>query len=215
MTSTPTPPRRPVTAGDLDQAFQLAVTTLRQAPISHWDKLADHLEWTCWETVEHVCDLVSYAFQLGLSKPLLDASMPLARTSRRPGAPASAVHVDRAAGPDGLLLVLEATGALLAAMVRTRSPLVRAYHPYGISDPEGFAAMGITEALVHTHDVAQSLALSWTPSVDMCSRVLDRLFPAAPPGADSWATLLWATGRRELSGHRRLTAWRWDCYVRL
>jgi hypothetical protein len=144
---------------------------------------------------------VSYAAQLGPRKPLLDASLPLARQARRPGGPASAVHVDRAAGPDGLLLVLEATGALLAAMVRTRQPQVRAYHAYGISDPEGFAAMGITETLVHTHDVAQGLALSWVPPADVCSRVLNRLFPDAPAGADSWVTLLWATGRGELPGH--------------
>jgi hypothetical protein len=213
MTTPPTPRRR-VTAGDLDQAFRLAVTALHQAPLSGWDNPAGSLQWTCWETAEHLCDQVSNAVQLGPSEPLLDATLPLARKARRPGGPATTVHVDRAAGPDGLLLVLEATGAVLAAMVRTRSPQLRAYHPYGISDPEGFAAMGITETLVHTHDLAQGLDLPWVPPADVCLRVLTRLFPGAPPGADSWSTLLWATGRGELPGHPRLTAWRWDSTVR-
>lgn len=206
-------PRRKITAGDLDEAIQRATAALHQAPPSGWDNRAGSLEWTCWETVEHLCGLVSYAAQLGPRNPLLDGSLPLSREARRPGGPASAVHVDRAAGPDGLLLVLEATGALLAAVVRTRPPQVRAYHTYGISDPEGFAAMGITEALVHTHDVAQGLALPWQPPADLCSRVLARLFPDTPTGAGSWATLLWATGRAELPGHPQRTTWRWDSTV--
>jgi hypothetical protein len=59
--------------------------------------------------------------------------------SRRPGGPANAVHADRAAGPAGLLQVLEASGALLVAMVRTTPSRVRAHHGHGASDPEGFA----------------------------------------------------------------------------
>jgi hypothetical protein len=129
--------------------------------------------------------------------------------SRRPGGPANAVHADRAAGPAGLLQVLEASGALLVAMVRTTPPRVRAHHVYGVSDPEGFAAMGIVETLVHTDDLAEGLGLAWAPPADLCSRVLARLFPDAPQTTDPWPTLLWATGRAELPGHPRLTTWRW------
>lgn len=129
--------------------------------------------------------------------------------SRRPGGPANAVHADRAAGSDGLLQVLEASGALLVAMVRTTPSRVRAYHVFGVSDPEGFAAMGIVETLVHTHDLAEGLGLAWTPPADLCSRVLARLFPGAPETTDPWPTLLWATGRAELPGHPRLTTWCW------
>ncbi len=94
-------------------------------------------------------------------------------------------------------------------MVRTTPPAVRAHHVHGASDPEGFAAMGIVETLVHTHDLAEGLGLAWTPPAGMCSRVLARLFPDAPLTTDPWPTLLWATGRSELSGHARLTTWRW------
>jgi hypothetical protein len=54
----------PVTADDLDQAVQLAVTTLRDAPPAAWDGKAGSLEWDCWETVEHLSDdLFAYAVQ--------------------------------------------------------------------------------------------------------------------------------------------------------
>ncbi|HEV7896872.1 MAG TPA: hypothetical protein VGP31_03390 [Planosporangium sp.] len=167
------------------------------------------LEWDCWETVEHLSDdLFAYVVQLGPRTPPLDGHVPFVWESRRPGGPANTVHADREAGPAGLLRVLEASGALLVAMVRTRPSRVRAYHSYGVSDPEGFAAMGVVETLVHTHDLAEGFGLAWAPPADLCSRVLARLFPDAPATTDPWPTLLWATARAELPGHPLLTSWR-------
>lgn len=199
-----------VTADDLDVAVQLAVATLRKAPPEAWNAKAGSLEWDCWETVEHLSDdLFAYAAQLGPKTPPLDREVPFVWESRRAGGPANAVHADRAAGPAGLLQVLEACGGLLIAMVRTLPSDVRAHHGFGVSDPEGFAAMGIVETLVHTHDLAEGLGLPWEPPADLCSRVLGRLFPDAPQDTDPWPTLLWATGRAELPGRPRLTSWRW------
>ncbi|MFC6576434.1 maleylpyruvate isomerase N-terminal domain-containing protein [Planomonospora parontospora] len=210
MPRTAEPFRPPVTVDDLDQAVRLAVALLREAPAAVWDARAGTLEWDCWETVEHLGDdLFAYAAQLGPRTPPMDGEVPFVLRSRRPGGPASVVHADRAAGPAGLLQVLEASGALLVAMVRTTPPHVRAHHVFGASDPEGFAAMGIVETLVHTHDVAQGLGLAWNPPAGLCSRVLARLFPDAPRDTDPWPALLWATGRAELPGHPRLTTWRW------
>ncbi|NUK32428.1 hypothetical protein HRW16_17030 [Streptomyces lunaelactis] len=199
-----------VTADDLDQAVQLAVTVLQEAPATAWGGKAGTLEWDCWETVEHLSDdLFAYAVQLGPRTPPLDGEVPFVWESRRPGGPGNAVHADRTAGPAGLLQVLEASGALLVAMVRTTPSHVRSYHGYGVSDPEGFGAMGIVETLVHTYDLAEGLGLVWDPPADLCARVLARLFPNAPVDTDPWLTLLWATGRTELDGRPRLTTWRW------
>ncbi|MEV7169749.1 maleylpyruvate isomerase N-terminal domain-containing protein [Streptomyces sp. NPDC093224] len=205
-------PRPRVTADDLDLAVRHAVAVLRQAPPDAWEAKAGSLEWDCWETVEHLSDdLFAYAAQLGPRTPPLDGDVPFVWESRRPGGPANAIHANRDAGPAGLLQVLEASGALLVAMVRTASPQTRAHHVFGVSDPEGFAAMGIVETLVHTHDLAAGLGLAWSPPSDLCSRVLARLFPDAPSSTAPWPTLLWATGRAELPGGRpRLTTWRWD-----
>ena len=80
----------------------------------------------------------------------------------------------------------------------------------GVGDPEGFAAMGVVEVLVHMRDVAAGLGLDWTPPEDLCDRVLHRLFPSAPTGTPRWETVLWATGRGELDGQARLGEdWRW------
>ncbi|HWM07546.1 MAG TPA: DinB family protein [Actinophytocola sp.] len=199
-----------VTADDLDRSVQLALATLLRATPADWDRRAGTLEWTCWETVEHLADdLFAYAVQLAPPAPPLTGEVPFAWEARRSGGPHNAVHADRSAGPAGLLQVLEACGALLVAMVRTRSPKVRAFHGFGIADPEGFAAMGIVETFVHTHDLAAGLGLTWTPPPDLCAAVLTRLFPNAPTDTDPWPTLLWATGRADLPGRDRLTKWRW------
>jgi hypothetical protein len=204
------PSPSPVTADDLDLVVRLAVDALRPAPADGWDRGAGSLEWTCWETVEHLADdLFAYAVRLGPRKPPLTGDVPFVWESRRPGGPANAVHADRAAGPDGLLQVLEASGALLAAMVRTASPHVRAHHVHGVSDPEGFAAMGVVETLAHTHDVAEGLGLPWEPPAGPCARALARLFPDAPAGVGPWPALLWCTGRADLPGRPRPAGWRW------
>ncbi|MFI6155992.1 hypothetical protein ACIBCA_25290 [Kitasatospora sp. NPDC051170] len=204
------PAPSPVTADDVELAVRLAVAALRQAPPDGWGGRAGSLEWDCWETTEHLAnDLFYYAVQLGPQQPPLDTHVPFALTRKRAEAPMVFAHAERDAGPAGLLQVLEACGALLVAMVRTTPPHVRAHHTSGVSDPEGFAAMGVVETLVHLHDVAEGFGLPWTPPADLCSRVLTRLFPQAPDGADPWPTLLWATGRAELPGHPRLTTWRW------
>ncbi len=202
---------RPVTPDDLDLAVRLAVGTLREAPEAAWDQTAGSLEWTCWETAEHLADdLFSYAAQIGPRTPPLEREVPFSWERKRPGGPANAIWADRAAGPAGMCQVLEATGALLVAMARCTPPQVRAHHGFGVSDPEGFTAMGIVEILAHTHDLAEGLGLSWTPPADLCARVLARLFPDSPTDTDPWPTLLWSTGRGELPGRPRLTEWRWN-----
>ena len=199
-----------VGGADVEQSVRLAVATLRTADSSGWDAKAGSLEWDCWETAEHLADdLFSYAVQLGPEHPPTDTHIPFAWSRKKPGGPANAVFADRGAGVSGLLQVLEASGALLTAIVRTTPPTVRAHHVFGVADPEGFAAMGVVETLVHTHDIAEGLGIDWTPPADLCDRALSRLFPDAPIGTDRWSTLLWATGRAELPGRPRLTEWRW------
>jgi hypothetical protein len=203
------PGRALVTAADVTLAVRFAVGALGRAPAEAWGNQAGALEWDCWETVEHIADgLFAYATQLTPATPE-GGYVPIAMTSTRPGGAESAIHVDRENGAAGLLQAVEACGALLVAMVTTTSPGTRAWHPQGTSDPEGFAAMGVTEILVHGHDAAQGLGVPWEPPADLCARVLSRLFPDAPADALPWAVLLWATGRADLPGRPRLGEWRW------
>lgn len=196
----------PVTADDVDLSVRLAIEALTDAP-SLWDLPAGGLTWTCWETAEHVADdLFFYAVQLGRPTP---HETPFVGESRREGGPVNSVHADRAAGPAGLLEILDACGALLSSVVRTAPPHARAYHGYGLADPEASAAMGVVEVLVHTHDIATGLGVPWQPPAELCERVLARLFPDVALADDAWQTLLWATGRTDLPDRPHRTKWRW------
>jgi hypothetical protein len=201
----------PVTPEDLERAVDAMVDALRAVEDRDWHVPAGGLDWDCWETIEHVCDdLFAYAAQLGPKPPPLTRYVPFGQHERRPGGPDETIFANPAGGNGGLLQGLQACGALLVAMVKTSPPDLRAYHGFGASDPEGFAAMGAVEVLVHMHDIAEGLGIGWAPPADLCGRVLARLFPGAPADTDRWPTLLWATGRGEIPGHARLSTWRWE-----
>lgn len=122
-----------------------------------------------------------------------------------------ALALPRDACPDEPAQAVEAAGALLAAAVRTAPRSVRARHPYpfGAAGPEGFAALGVAETLLHAHDLAERLRLPYAPPPRLAEYVLTRVLPRVRPGADPWRTLLWATGRGTLPGRAPVTAWQW------
>ncbi|MEU2614816.1 hypothetical protein ABZ570_25000 [Micromonospora sp. NPDC007271] len=188
-----------VTADDLDAAMSSVVASLRLTPGLDWSTRAGSLEWDCWHTAEHIGDcLMSFAGQL------------VARPERR--YVRFVAHADKDASPEEILEFAEAGGGILAATVRASGPDVRAYHPTGQADPEGFAAMGCVEALLHGDDIAQGLGLTIDPLRDVCARVLARLFPQGAQElarVDPWAALRWSTGRIELPGRPQLNEWRW------
>ncbi|MHB9755125.1 maleylpyruvate isomerase mycothiol-dependent enzyme family protein [Streptomyces sp. BYX5S] len=200
----------PVTADDVARAVELTVEALRPALDADWNVPAGPLEWTCWETGEHLADdLFFYAAQIGSLRPLADDYVRWGYARRRPDGPDNTITVEVDAGPAAMLGALEAGGGILAAVVRTTPSTARGFHVFGASDPEGFAAMGVVETLVHAHDLALGLGVEFRPPADLCARSLHRLFPDVPRGAEPWKTLLWATGRGELEGEERRGKWRW------
>ncbi|ANZ15248.1 hypothetical protein O1L44_04655 [Streptomyces noursei] len=186
------------------------VATLSGAPAPQWHAAAGQLEWTCWETLEHLADdLLTYALRFGLAHPSGVPRVPLRTSTDRPQGPANVIFGDGTAGPEGLLTVVEACGGLLATVVDGTDPTVLAPHVFGASDPEGFAAMGVVETLVHTHDIARGLQRDGSPPEDLSRRALTRLFPDVPLADGASATLLWATGRLETPARPRRKDWRW------
>ncbi|MFD3512881.1 hypothetical protein [Streptomyces sp. NPDC058657] len=199
-----------ITPADVLRAADYATDTLGRAAGADWSVKAGPLDWDCWETAEHLIDdLFSYAVQLASERT--DTDVPFRYTQEAPGSPYNAVRAEREAGVPGLLLALGSAAGLLHAVTVVKPPEARAHHVFGVSDPEGFAAMGVVETLVHTHDLAAGFGLgdSPEPPEDLCARVLHRLFPDVPTGGPPWPTLLWATGRGELPGHPRRGKWRW------
>ncbi|MBM7858613.1 maleylpyruvate isomerase N-terminal domain-containing protein [Lentzea nigeriaca] len=188
-----------VTADDLDLAINAVESTLKPAVGQDWLTASGTGEWTARATAEHIGDcLISYAGQL--------IAAPQDRYARF-----MAVADANASAPE-LLEFLVLSGRLLASVVRTCSPTTRAYHPTGRSDPEGFAAMGCVEMLVHGHDLALGLGLRLTPPSQMCHNVIARLFPhtaATLTDIDPWTALLWSTNRVQLPGQPEQNDWRW------
>ncbi|MEV5456992.1 GNAT family N-acetyltransferase [Streptomyces cellulosae] len=165
---------------------------------------AGRLEWNCRETAAHVAsDLIAYAGQLAGRAQNAYVPFEITLDGTDDG-------LDPADNP-GLLHVITTTGALLAAAVRTTPRSVRAFHPYPFrhANREGFAAMGIAEVLLHTHDMTEGLGVSYEPPAELCEFVLTRIFPRVKPGPAPWPTLLWATGRAELEGREPVSGWRW------
>lgn len=203
-----------VTPDDLDSALAAVAEALTPAIDRDWSARAGSLEWDCWHTAEHIGDaLLSYAAQLVVR--------PRSRYVR------FLANADADATAAEVLEFALAGGGILASAVRTASPEVRAYHPTGMADPAGFAAMGCVEALIHGYDIAQGLSVELHAPRDVCARVLARLFPdlhltpnpaegetatagtATVDAADPWQMLRWATGRLDLPGHPRPEKWRW------
>lgn len=157
-----------------------------------WGRPAGTLDWSCWTTAAHVAhDLLAYAGQLA-ARPE-DAYLPFD------------LRVRSGARPRDVLRVVQAAGRLLSGALAAAEPSARAWH-WGPTDPTGFAALGVTEVLVHTYDITAGLGITWHPPDALSRAVLARLFPGAPAGEPA-RVLLWCTGRADLPGHPRVTSW--------
>ncbi|MYS84285.1 hypothetical protein [Embleya scabrispora] len=187
-------------AQDVESTVAHAVAVLTEATEGErdWSRPAGGLDWDCWYTLVHVVgDLYAYAGQVASGR--MDDYVPVD------------IHADDDATPSTMLHAVRAGGTMLATVVAARPDSARAFHPYGISDPDGFAGMGMIEVMAHMHDLAAGLDLTYEPDPQICARVLARMFPDAPTGFAPWPALLWCTGRVELPGHpRRVGKWRWQ-----
>ncbi|MEV6343747.1 maleylpyruvate isomerase N-terminal domain-containing protein [Actinoplanes sp. NPDC051851] len=183
-----------MTGDDVERALGELLAALTPLTEDDWQAAAGDLEWTCRATVAHIAhDLFAYAAQLATGAK--DAYLPHDLVARPVASNAE------------LLQVVTAAGRILATVVRSRGPEARAWH-WGPTGPDGFAALGVNEILLHTWDVTRGLgAPEWRPPADLCAAVLARLFPNAP-GADPVDGLLWCTGRIALPDRPRLTSWK-------
>lgn len=183
---------RPMDGRDVEAAVAEMVRVLAAHETEDWQRPAGTLDWSCRETAAHVAhDLLAYALQL-------------AARSETAYLPCDLVVRD-GASPRELLRAVSGAGRLLSIAVAASDPSVRAWH-WGPTDPSGFAALGVNETLVHTHDIAEGLGIGWHPPGPLCSAVLARLFPDAPDG-DPAQVLLWSTGRTDLPALPRPTSW--------
>ncbi|MGC5285462.1 maleylpyruvate isomerase N-terminal domain-containing protein [Micromonospora sp. DT231] len=184
-----------VTGADLLQAADEMTRVLHPHHERDWSVPAGPLTWSCWTTAAHIAhDLLAYAGQV-TGRPE-DGYLPYD------------LRVSPDASPAQTLTVARACAGLLAAAVDAAPPDTRAWH-WGPCDPAGFAAMGVAETLLHTHDITVGLGVPWQPPQRLSAAVLRRLFPNAPEGVAP-EVLLWMTGRGDLPGRARRTSWTWQ-----
>lgn len=193
-------PSAGVAAQALEDAVAAAAAALLAEADRDWSHPAADLTWTVTDTVAHVAScLVGYAGQVH-------------------GAPESGwvvpdVTLDATMGNTDAVAWVRVAGAMLAAAVRGAPASRRSFHPYGTSDPAGFACMGVVETLVHTHDVMAAFGTAWPLPDHPAEVALQRLFRDLPDdvvAASPGSRLLWAAGREALGGQPRRTRWRWD-----
>ncbi|MER6343660.1 GNAT family N-acetyltransferase [Streptomyces sp. NPDC001595] len=186
----------------VERAMTDAARVLRTAAGADWEgTAAGRLEWDCRETAEHlVRALLQYTAQLAGRGRHLESRVPFNPV------------IDDGTDTSGLIDLLETMGTLLALAVRTAPARLRGFHPFPFqsANRQGYAAMGVTETLLHTHDIAEGLGLAYEPPADLAEFALTRLFPEVRPGSGPWRTLLWATGRGELPGRAPVTDWQWS-----
>ncbi|MEU4192571.1 maleylpyruvate isomerase N-terminal domain-containing protein [Kribbella sp. NPDC026611] len=184
-------------AEDLESAVGCLVDALKPAVDADWSVRAGTIEWSCRETAEHIGQAhLHWASQLAVQAPTK-----YVRWSAR---------AQELAPPAGMLEFVEAAGRILALVVRASPAEVRAFHPWGIGDPAGFAGMACVEVLVHGQDLASGLGCELEPPAELCERLLARLFPHEPRVADDpWLNLRWLTGRATVAGTPSPASWRW------
>ncbi|MEP6666063.1 MAG: maleylpyruvate isomerase N-terminal domain-containing protein [Nocardioidaceae bacterium] len=188
-----------VTPDHVRQAAAATRRALEPVVDADWSIPARDLEWSVWDTGVHIADdQVFYATQL------------IAQPGDHQGyTPFELTMWAKGARNEGMIRAIQVCAEILARVVATAGPDDRGYHVYGVSDAEGFAAMGIVETLVHTYDMAVGLGVDWRPPGDVSIVVLERLFLEAPVG-DPSQVLLWCTGREPLGDLPRRAEWRWD-----
>lgn len=162
-----------------------------------WTAKVPDLDLTVAEVVAHISDCMHwYAYDLTAGVTELSTMDIKTRPS---------------AAPAELLVTLGTTAKVLAAVVHTTAPEARGFHPAGLADASGFAAMACDELLVHTYDAARGLGADFDAPPRLAAATLYRLFPWAPTDTEPWPTLLWANGRAPLGELPRLNKWKWHC----
>jgi uncharacterized protein (TIGR03083 family) len=186
-------------ADDVLAAVGISQQALGTALDGDWDKLAGTLEWSCQRTLDHlISGTLFYSGQVANEAP---KRLPLIGIAN----PDATV--------EDLLTTVDTVAHIFALTLRSASPAGRYFHPAGMADRSGYAAMSCVEVLVHTSDIAAGLGIEFAAPHDLCERVLRRLFPwIEDVGPDAFATMRWTTGRLAIGGRDEVAAnWYWQC----
>ena len=180
--------------GHVVRAAERAAAALEPHLGADWSAPAGDLDWDVEATVAHM---------LGA---LTKETLYLASRSTRFIAVGTGKFRD--ATPGELVRSIVPAAQALANTAAASPPGALAYHNTGMTDAEGYLAMGCTEVLIHTWDACRGLGVEFPGLEEVAAAALARTFPWVETGpADGpWQTLLWAFGRIALADRPRLEA---------
>ncbi len=181
----------PFSVDDFEQLSRLVIDAWSSGIDRDWSVPAGTLEWSCLNTADHTIDCV-FSYALFLASRRQDAYPPFGE-----------LHALADATPADLVNGLQAVTTMLAAVIATADPDVRAVllrWPAQTGSPSDFAARGALEMVLHAHDVCSGLGITFLPPPDLCRRLRDhtRDWPhtaTIEPTADAWGDLLERSGR--------------------
>jgi hypothetical protein len=168
---------------------ELVLETLDQRVALDWSVPACSLEWSCWQTVDHIIDCVfSYAFQL-------------ASRARSGFLPFQELHAMPEAEPTELVRGLRGITELFSGLLGSVPGDAEASDGVFMLDVNDWAARAAYEMLLHTHDVVVGLGERFDPPSSTCAWVMaspklwmfDRA--SADTTAKPWDALVVGSGR--------------------
>jgi uncharacterized protein (TIGR03083 family) len=113
-----------------------------------WTRPIPDMDWTVAQAVAHIGEsLLWYATDLAAGPRELSAMD---------------LRVRPETAPADLVAMLGSYATVLARVIDGAAPGARGWHPAGLADASGFAAMACDELLVHTDDAARGLGLGFT-----------------------------------------------------
>jgi hypothetical protein len=163
--------------------------TLTQVVDRDWSRQAAALEWSCWQTVDHMIDCIfSYALQV-------------AARAESGFLPFGELHATPDASNNDLLSGLGAVGEIFLAVVCAAPP--------GLLASDGMCSLGLGdwcaragyELSLHTFDVVSAFDVQWELEGELCRSIVaspqlwmfDRDSAALASGP--WTALLTGSGR--------------------
>ncbi len=165
-----------------------------------WEIATPDLDWTQSQTAIHTMRAcLEYTYQVVGKR--MDTYQPVLFEKKDKATPAE------------YLPMISTASRILQKAIKDADVTDRAWHAYGVSDPIGFAAMGVVEVSVHTYDLAKGFGISFVPNNVAAQFAIERLFSGTtefPNHNTSGELLLWLAGRIELSGIPRRQDWKWN-----
>lgn len=165
-----------------------------------WEVSTPDLNWTQSQTAIHTMRAcLEYSYQVVGKR--MDTYQPVLFEKKDKATPAE------------YLPMISTASRILQKAIKDSDLSDRAWHAYGISDPIGFAAMGVVEVSVHTYDLAKGFGIEFIPNAVAAEFAIERIFSGTteyPTFRTHGELLLWLAGRIELSGVPRRQGWKWN-----